>query len=89
VKRVVAVLVLLLAAISSPRPVSTAGPSPTIDQFPDARLSDGSRLREEGRSHRMDGVQHGRRNVYTASAPQFHALRVTNVRKTTASSSAT
>jgi dipeptidyl-peptidase 4 len=80
VKRVVAVLVLLVAAVL-PRHVSTAVSAPTIDQF----LMPGYPT-EVVSAKKVDRIawtayEHGRRNVYTASAPQFQALRVTSVTK--------
>jgi dipeptidyl-peptidase 4 len=81
VKRVVPVFVLVLAAVSSQRPVSMAGSAPTIEQF----LMPGYPT-EIVSAKKVDRIawtayEHGRRNVYTASGPQFHALRVTNVMK--------
>jgi dipeptidyl aminopeptidase/acylaminoacyl peptidase len=81
VKRFVAVFVLVLAAVSSQRPVSTAGVAPTIDQF----LMPGYPT-EVVSAKKVDRIawtayERGRRNVYTAGAPQFQALRVTSVTK--------
>ena len=80
-KRVVAVFVLVLAAVSAQRPVSTAEVAPTIEQF----LMPGypTEVVSAKKADRIawTAYEHGRRNVYTASAPQFQALRVTSVTK--------
>jgi dipeptidyl aminopeptidase/acylaminoacyl peptidase len=80
VKRVVAVFVLLVAAVL-PRDVSTAVSAPTIDQF----LLPGYPT-EVVSAKKVDRIawtayEHGRRNVYTAGAPQFQAMRLTSVTK--------
>ena len=80
-KRVVAVFVLVLAAVSAQRPVSTAEAAPTIEQF----LMPGYPT-EVVSAKKVDRIawaayEHGRRNVYTASAPQFQVLRLTSVTK--------
>jgi dipeptidyl-peptidase 4 len=74
----VAVASLVIAAPRVPR---AAAGSPTIEQF----LMPGYPT-EIVSAKKVDRIawtayEHGRRNVYTASAPQFHALRVTNVMK--------
>src|ERR1043165_2913223 len=80
-KRVVAALILSLVAVASPRQVSSAGALPTIDQF----LSPGYPT-EVVAAKKADRIawtayEAGRRNVFTASAPALHALRVTSVTK--------
>ena len=79
-KRLLAVLLLTVAAVL-PRMVSTEGVAPTIDQF----LMPGYPT-EIVSARKVDRIawtayEAGRRNVYTASAPDFQALRVTSVTK--------
>ena len=75
---VVAVASLLMALPGAPR---AATAPPTIDQF----LMPGypTEIVSAKKADRIawTAYERGRRNVYTASAPQFHALRVTNVVK--------
>src|SRR4026209_846645 len=79
-KRALAVLVLSLVALV-PRGVSTAGPAPTIEQF----LMPGTPI-EIVAAKNTDRIawtahEHGLRNVYTAAAPDFAPVRLTNVTK--------
>jgi dipeptidyl-peptidase 4 len=79
VKRVVAVLALSLIAVS-PRDAATAGPSsPTIDQF----LMPGTPIEvvaaKKAERIAWTAYEHGLRNVYTAAAPAFAPVRLTNV----------
>jgi dipeptidyl aminopeptidase/acylaminoacyl peptidase len=80
VKRLLAVLLLAVAAVS-PRTVWTAGVAPTIEQF----LMPGypTEIVSARQADRIawTAYEHGRRNVYTASAPDFQALGVTSVTK--------
>src|SRR6185369_11747763 len=80
-KRAVVVLVLSLVAIA-PRQASTAGPSsPTIEQF----LAPGTptEIVAARNAERIawTAYEHGLRNVYTAAAPDFAPVRLTNVTK--------
>ncbi|HMB81406.1 MAG TPA: hypothetical protein VKI43_15110, partial [Vicinamibacterales bacterium] len=80
-KRAVVVLVLSLVALS-PRGASTAGPSsPTIEQF----LAPGTptEVVAARKAERIawTAYEHGLRNVYTAAAPDFAPVRLTNVTK--------
>src|SRR5580765_361094 len=78
------VFALAVAALTMPSwsMRSTAAPAaPTIEQF----LMPGYPT-EMVSARKVDRIawtayEHGRRNVYTASGPQFHALRVTNETK--------
>jgi dipeptidyl aminopeptidase/acylaminoacyl peptidase len=80
-KRAVAVLALSLIAIA-PRHASTAGPSsPTIEQF----LAPGTPIEivaaKKAERIAWTAYEHGLRNVYTAAAPAFVPVRLTNVTK--------
>src|SRR5207244_1284057 len=79
------IFVLGLAALAVPswsaHPAAAPAAAPTIEQF----LSPGypTEIVSAKKADRIawTAYEHGRRNVYTASAPQFHALRVTNAMK--------
>ena len=67
---------------SSPRGASTAGPSsPTIEQF----LAPGTPIEivaaKKAERIAWTAYEHGLRNVYTAAAPAFAPVRLTNVTK--------
>jgi hypothetical protein len=80
-KRIAIVLLLAFGAVA-PRSVSSAGTaSPAIEQF----LTPGMPI-EMVSAKRVDRLawtayEHGRRNVYTASAPGFAPVRLTHVTK--------
>src|SRR5215212_1636771 len=80
-RRLVAAVALTVVALS-PRAVSTAGAaSPTIDQF----LMPGTPIEivaaKTAERIAWTAYEHGRRNVYTAAAPDFAPVRLTNVTK--------
>jgi len=79
-KRALVVLVLSLAALT-PRAVSTAGSPPTIEQF----LMPGTPIEivaaKNAERIAWTAYEHGLRNVYTAAAPEFAPVRLTNVTK--------
>jgi dipeptidyl-peptidase 4 len=79
-KRIAIVLLCGLGAVA-PRPVSTAELTPTIEQF----LKPGTPI-EIVSAKKADRIawtayEHGLRNVYTAAAPGFAPVRLTNVTK--------
>jgi dipeptidyl-peptidase-4 len=81
VKRVVAALVVSLAAIT-PRGASTAGPSPpTIEQFLMPGTPTEVVAAKKAERIAWTAYEHGLRNVYTAAAPDFAPVRLTNVTK--------
>ena len=80
-KRVVAVLALSLVAVS-PRGASTAGPSsPTIEQFLMPGTPTEVVAAKKAERIAWTAYEHGLRNVYTAAAPAFAPVRLTNVTK--------
>jgi dipeptidyl-peptidase-4 len=81
VKRAVVVLVAVLVAIS-PRSTSTAGPSsPTIEQFLMPGTPTEVVAARKAERIAWTAYEHGLRNVYTAAAPAFTPVRLTNVTK--------
>ena len=78
-KRVLVVLVALLVA-NSPRGASTAGPvTPTIEQFLMPGTPTEVVAAKKAERIAWTAYEHGLRNVYTAAAPAFAPVRVTNV----------
>jgi dipeptidyl aminopeptidase/acylaminoacyl peptidase len=81
-KRALAVLIVALCAVSSPRmPLTAAAGGPTIDQF----LMPGYPT-EIVSARKVDRLawtayEHGQRNVYTAAAPAFNPVRLTSFLK--------
>jgi dipeptidyl aminopeptidase/acylaminoacyl peptidase len=80
VKRVAIVLALVIVA-AWPRPTSTATSPPTIEQF----LQPGTPIEivaaRKAERIAWTAYEHGLRNVYTAAAPAFAPVRLTNVTK--------
>ena len=77
-------LLLLLVALfaASPRGVSTAGPaSPTIEQFLMPGTPTEIVAAKKAERIAWTAYEHGLRNVYTAAAPAFAPVRLTNVTK--------
>jgi dipeptidyl-peptidase 4 len=79
-KRAVAVFVLSLVALA-PRGVSTAGPPPTIEQFLMPGTPTEIVAAKNAERIAWTAYEHGLRNVYTAAAPDFAPVRLTNVTK--------
>ena len=80
-KRAVAALVVLFAAVL-PRGASTAGPSsPTIEQFLTPGTPTEVVAAKKAERIAWTAYEHGLRNVYTAAGPAFAPVRLTNVTK--------
>ena len=80
-KRAVVVLVAVLVGIS-PRGAFTAGPStPTIEQFLMPGTPTEVVAAKKAERIAWTAYEHGLRNVYTAAAPGFAPVRLTNVTK--------
>src|SRR4029079_2163995 len=80
VKRLFIVLIAFVAM--APRGASTAGPSsPTIEQF--LRPGTPTEVVAAKKAERIawTAYEHGLRNVYTAAAPAFTPVRLTNITK--------
>jgi hypothetical protein len=79
-KRALVVLVLSLVALA-PRGASTAGPAPTIAQFLMPGTPTEIVAAKNAERIAWTAYEHGLRNVYTAAAPDFAPVRLTNVTK--------
>src|SRR5262245_12075903 len=75
------IVAVLLVPSWSARPEAAPGAAPTIDNF----LMPGypTEIVSAKKADRIawTAYEHGRRNVYTAVAPDFHALRITTALK--------
>ena len=78
--RAIVVLVLSLVALA-PRGASTAGSPPTIEQFLMPGTPTEIVAARNAERIAWTAYEHGLRNVYTAAAPDFAPVRLTNVTK--------